>query len=217
MNTTTQARDPVCGMTVVVHQDTASATIGEQIVYFCAPGCRAAFLETPERFARTPKPTRGSSMKQLLRETSIVVIVLALAVTVVALARGKKEEPPPVTAGSAVTGTTAGQDQVVDNGANSVIVSATFERAASTDREAVFTVSLNTHSIDLTTFDPAAQMQLLTASGQASDVETAVSNGERSSHHQNYRVTFARPADSNVTLVVQNVSSIAERRLSFQL
>ncbi len=212
-----RARDPVCGMTVAVNQETPSAVLGQQTFYFCAPGCQSAFLEAPERYAWAAKPTRTNPMKQLLREASVVAVVLVLAVVVVALARGKKEAPSAVTPGSSVTGTAAGQDQAVDNGAGSVIVSATLERAASTDREVAFTVSLNTHSVDLSDFDPAAQVKLQAASGQEGDAETAVLNGDRSSHHQNYRVTFPRPAGSVVTLVVRNVSGIAERRLIFQL
>jgi xanthine dehydrogenase accessory factor len=44
------AVDPVCGMDVAVTPDATSAEHGGRTWYFCAPGCRRAFLEQPERY-----------------------------------------------------------------------------------------------------------------------------------------------------------------------
>lgn len=210
-------RDPVCGMAVAAGAQTPSVVVGQQTYLFCALGCKESFLAEPARYVRPTLKQRPRAVTQLVREASIVAVVLVLSVGVIALARGRNDAAPAVTPGSTVTGTAAGQDQAVDNGANSVIVSATFERAASSDREAVFSVSLNTHSIDLSAFDPAAQMVLRTKDGQESNVETVSRSGEQSSHHQNYRVSFARPAAGSATLVVRDVSGIAERLLTFTL
>ncbi len=46
------AVDPVCGMTVTVHEGALFADHDGQRVYFCAAGCRTAFLEDPATFVR---------------------------------------------------------------------------------------------------------------------------------------------------------------------
>ena len=45
------AVDPVCGMTVVVTPGALRAEAGGRLAYFCAEGCRRAFLAEPERYA----------------------------------------------------------------------------------------------------------------------------------------------------------------------
>lgn len=45
-----KATDPVCGMTVDMATATERAEYKGQMYYFCSPGCRAAFLEHPERY-----------------------------------------------------------------------------------------------------------------------------------------------------------------------
>ena len=47
------AVDPVCGMTVAAADSTLQLEHNGTIVYFCSPGCRAAFRKDPERYART--------------------------------------------------------------------------------------------------------------------------------------------------------------------
>ncbi|MPZ82457.1 MAG: YHS domain-containing protein [Actinophytocola sp.] len=45
-----EAVDPVCGMTVAV-SETALSLVDEGVtVYFCGPGCRAAYADAPERY-----------------------------------------------------------------------------------------------------------------------------------------------------------------------
>ncbi|GAA1277770.1 XdhC family protein [Pseudonocardia aurantiaca] len=46
------AVDPVCGMDVAVTASSISAAHGGGTVYFCGTGCRQAFLDDPQRFAR---------------------------------------------------------------------------------------------------------------------------------------------------------------------
>jgi xanthine dehydrogenase accessory factor len=46
------AIDPVCGMEVAVTTASISAQHGGETAYFCGTGCRQAFLDDPQRFAR---------------------------------------------------------------------------------------------------------------------------------------------------------------------
>lgn len=48
------AVDPVCGMTVAAVDSSLHLEHNGVTVYFCSPGCRAAFRKDPERYARTP-------------------------------------------------------------------------------------------------------------------------------------------------------------------
>jgi xanthine dehydrogenase accessory factor len=48
------ATDPVCGMTVTIGESALRLEHNGATVYFCSPGCRAAFRKDPERYARTP-------------------------------------------------------------------------------------------------------------------------------------------------------------------
>ena len=45
--------DPVCGMEI--HPEEAAGTVEHdgRTIYFCSPGCRATFLEDPQRYAAT--------------------------------------------------------------------------------------------------------------------------------------------------------------------
>lgn len=47
------AVDPVCGMTVAAAQSSLQLEHNGVTVYFCSPGCRAAFRKDPERYALT--------------------------------------------------------------------------------------------------------------------------------------------------------------------
>lgn len=47
------AVDPVCGMTVAAAESTLQIEHNGVTVYFCSPGCRAAFRKDPERYALT--------------------------------------------------------------------------------------------------------------------------------------------------------------------
>ncbi|HEX9086053.1 MAG TPA: XdhC family protein, partial [Arthrobacter sp.] len=47
------AIDPVCGMTVAAVESSLQLEHNGVTVYFCSPGCRAAFRKDPERYALT--------------------------------------------------------------------------------------------------------------------------------------------------------------------
>ena len=47
------AIDPVCGMTVPAVESSLQIEHNGVTVYFCSPGCRAAFRKDPERYALT--------------------------------------------------------------------------------------------------------------------------------------------------------------------
>jgi xanthine dehydrogenase accessory factor len=49
----TTAIDPVCGMTVPAVESSLQLEHNGVTVYFCSPGCRAAFRKDPERYALT--------------------------------------------------------------------------------------------------------------------------------------------------------------------
>ena len=74
--TTTKMIDPVCGMAVDPSTAAAEACHDGTKVFFCAEGCRDAFVATPERYtqpkrkgvwqrflARMEKATGGRPMK----------------------------------------------------------------------------------------------------------------------------------------------------------
>jgi Cu+-exporting ATPase len=46
-----QVKDPVCGMTVDKDQAAATTEYQGQTYYFCAPGCKTAFEQAPEKYA----------------------------------------------------------------------------------------------------------------------------------------------------------------------
>jgi xanthine dehydrogenase accessory factor len=47
---TTEAIDPVCGMAVAVGESALSVQDGDQLRYFCGPGCLHAFADNPNRY-----------------------------------------------------------------------------------------------------------------------------------------------------------------------
>ena len=53
-DTPATAVDPVCGMTVAAADSSLQLEHNSVTVYFCSPGCRAAFRKDPERYALTP-------------------------------------------------------------------------------------------------------------------------------------------------------------------
>jgi YHS domain-containing protein len=70
------AKDPVCGMTVNPQMTDIAATIEGHAYYFCAEGCRKAFVKNPKKYLepkkkglwgrylqRLEKATGGQTMK----------------------------------------------------------------------------------------------------------------------------------------------------------
>lgn len=45
-----QVKDPVCGMTFDASKAVATVDYDGKTYYFCAPGCKTAFEEDPERY-----------------------------------------------------------------------------------------------------------------------------------------------------------------------
>lgn len=46
-----KVKDPVCGMEIDMATAAATAEYEGQTYYFCAPGCKAAFVRQPEKYA----------------------------------------------------------------------------------------------------------------------------------------------------------------------
>jgi YHS domain-containing protein len=44
--------DPVCGMQIRPEEAAASEEYQGRTIYFCSPGCSAAFVEDPDRYTR---------------------------------------------------------------------------------------------------------------------------------------------------------------------
>jgi YHS domain-containing protein len=49
--------DPVCGMTVNPEKTGIETTVEGRAYYFCAEGCRKAFIENPKKYLE-PKPEK---------------------------------------------------------------------------------------------------------------------------------------------------------------
>jgi YHS domain-containing protein len=55
---TNSALDPVCGMTVNQHLTEIATTIQGQTYYFCAEGCREAFVADPQKYLNPAPPKK---------------------------------------------------------------------------------------------------------------------------------------------------------------
>jgi YHS domain-containing protein len=49
------AKDPVCNMDVDEKKAAATADYKGKTYYFCAPGCKKAFLENPDKYLQASK------------------------------------------------------------------------------------------------------------------------------------------------------------------
>ena len=49
------AKDAVCGMEVDEKKAAATSVYQGKTYFFCAPGCKATFLKTPEKFVAAEK------------------------------------------------------------------------------------------------------------------------------------------------------------------
>lgn len=218
MTTTVNNRDPVCGMTV----DPATARYRYEhdgtTWLFCSESCKNAFMETPARFAATePDVTTAPTRRTSIRKEALVVIMIFLAaVAVVLIFRPNKKIEGVSWSNGSIIGSTTSQDRSVDNGAGNVIVSATYEREKNAESVRSFVLSLNTHVVELTSFNPASQVRLRVGPSEIPP-ETVESVGERSSHHQNMRLTFPREGSGTAWIVVRDVGGIRERDLPFTL
>lgn len=53
------AKDPVCGMNVEESKAAATATHQGKTYYFCAKGCKEAFVKNPEKFLTQQSGSTG--------------------------------------------------------------------------------------------------------------------------------------------------------------
>ncbi|MFZ1058433.1 MAG: YHS domain-containing protein [Candidatus Rokuibacteriota bacterium] len=53
------AKDLVCGMEVDEKKPAATAAYQGKTYFFCAPGCKATFLKTPEKYVKSEKSGKG--------------------------------------------------------------------------------------------------------------------------------------------------------------
>lgn len=209
MNNPQNNRDPVCGMTVNPATAKYSHVHQGMTWYFCSPGCQQQFSESPASFLRAKEVIQRTPRRigrEILVSSLIFVVVLALII----MGRGIAKQQTATALGAMVMGTSAGAHQAVDAGQGSVITTATHDPKSATT---TFTVSLNSHTVDLTSFNPAKQIRL-----QEGDQETApdttVASGERSQHHQNYRLTFPIPESKVMFVVIRDVAGV-NRALPF--
>lgn len=208
-------RDPVCGMRVDPKRNPPTATHDGRTYAFCSPGCREQFVQDPAAYlvpATTPRPFRISA-----NALGAGLTVLALAALLFITFRPNRPNTPGASASPPSVGKTAGTDAAVDDGAGGVIVTANLVRARTSASQAVFDVSLNTHTVDLSAFDPATQVKLHVGSDAGTVPAEARVVGDRSSHHQNYEVTFIRPPTASVHLVIHDIAGVSERLLPFTL
>lgn len=210
-NQTQSVRDPVCGMPVDPSATVHRHEHAGQTWYFCAAHCREQFAAHPETFLPKAEYTpsgvhRRSISREILIASAALVAVVGLAVMV----RGITKSDAGPTTRTSTAGASAGRHEAVDDGSGGVIASATHTQAGE------FVISLNTHTIDLNTFDPADQVKLHVGRQEVAP-ETVASDGEKSSHHQNYRITFVDPGQTAAVLSVHNVGGVGERKLPFSL
>lgn len=208
--------DPVCGMSV--DPATVKYSHAHQGItwYFCAEHCRQQFAANPDQYAsNAPANQTAPNRKHISwpREVMTVIGIFAVLVVLVMAARGFAKQPVDVQPGSQVIAVSADPHQVIDQGQGGVFAAATHERKSA---GLEFIVSLDTHSVDLTSFDPFQQVRLQVGGGEYQP-QTAVRTGERSSHHQSYRLDFAPVNDSKMAIKVYRVGGIEQRILPFQL
>lgn len=152
--------------------------------------------------------------KSLLKALAVIVIAVTVwgvwvkrtsaptaRVASPAPAVGQPAVPPPAPISSGLTREDTGGE---------VTVSVT--PVASGDAELGFDVAINTHSVDMSAFDPKKQIVLVGADGK--DVLSSKVATEGSGHHQQLQVTFSKVAKP-WKLMVRNVGGIPAREFSW--
>lgn len=217
-STATPNRDPVCGMAVDPSTAKYSYSHEGTTWYFCADHCRQQFIAHPAQYLGKKESGMNHAPRRRVswsRETLIWLSVLAAVVILVIIARGITRKAVSAQPATTAIGTAAGRDQAIDAGQGGVISEATFERKKSSDQELSFTVSLNTHTVDLLSFNPARQVRMKIGDTEIAP-QTAVGLGERSTHHQNYRLTFPAVGSGPAFVVIRDVAGV-DRDLPFSL
>lgn len=175
--------------------------------------------ETPRALPQEPSHDVSSAPKRRGVPWELVVAavpILLAALVAVSVVRARQSGGVIPSESQTLVGTTVGTDAVADNGAGNVTASATYERAKSSADQIVFTVALNTHSVDLSAFDPA-NILLRASSSQGGKGTLMEDASGQSSHHRLFQLSFPRPKGNQVTIIVRNVAGIAQRELPFTL
>lgn len=217
-STVTPNRDPVCGMAVDPSTAKYSYSHEGTTWYFCADHCRQQFIAHPEHYLGRKEPNANAVTRRKVswsREVLVWLSVLAAVVILVMIARGITRKAVSAQPATTAIGTAAGRDQATDAGQGGVISQATFERNDSSAAELTFTVTLDTHTVDLSAFNPASQVRLQQGTTEAAP-QTAVGSGERSAHHQNYRLTFPAVGSGPAVVIIRDVAGV-DRDLPFSL
>lgn len=219
ISSSSKQRDPVCNMQVDPDAAEYTHVLNGANWYFCSAGCKQQFIEHPEHFVKSsgetaqPEHARRFSLK---REAQWALMLLAIAVITAITFRGFTRSGNAGATTPAVVASSASPHQAADDGSGGVFTAATHEQAEGTATKTVFSVSLNTHTVDLSAFDPVGQIQLVVA-GTAIIPDSAVIDGEKGSHHQNYEVTFPAVRNTDAVLVIRGVAGVQERNLPFTL
>lgn len=152
---------------------------------------------------------------------ALLPVLAAVTIAAVALRNPRSTSAAPSVGkpatASPVLGQSVATDEVSDNGAGSVTVSAKLNRAATSPETVRFTLYLNTHSVDQSAFDPTTAVTLRRADGRDIPARVASNPSGQSSHHRSFELEFANPGTGPVTLVVRDVAEIPERDLPFTL
>lgn len=183
--------------------------------YFCAPACREQFVENPEKFLAQVPSIAGRKHPALGKEILVAGGVFVAVVALLIMGRGIAKQQTANNSNAVVMGSSAGKHEAVDDGQGSVITTAAHDSEKSSNQETTFTVSLNTHSVDLTSFNPTAQIRLQTGD-QEIVPSVATASGDRSEHHQNYQVTFPVRSTPVMFVLIRNVAGVS-RTLPFNL
>ncbi len=145
------------------------------------------------------------------RQTILVVFFLTVGIVGVALfAISRKQSAGIRNQDTKKTSTTSAGlvgARKSDDGAGNVTVAARWEIQ---DRVLRFTVEVNTHSVDLSSFDPMRQIVLEDAYGAATPPTTIIPEG--AGHHRSYTVDFPR-RDGQIRLVIRGLAGVARREL----
>ncbi|KKU48565.1 MAG: hypothetical protein UX68_C0011G0023 [Parcubacteria group bacterium GW2011_GWA2_46_9] len=94
-----------------------------------------------------------------------------------------------------------------DNGERGVTVIAEFSEF---EGKLVFNVAIDTHSVDLSAFNPNTQINLESDDGIAIPAERVESSG--SGHHQEFTLYFSK-VKGNVRLVVRDLAGVPRREI----
>lgn len=152
-------------------------------------------------------------MKKLVSSLAILVAFSFVAVGCGPTARPAAEAPSP----AAPTGAPQpARTTVRDQGAAGVTVTATW--VGIQENQLVFRLAFDTHSVDLSRFDVAANVALRDDSGR--ELSPAGWEDERrDSHHRAGTLRFPAPdgPSRRISLVVRNLAGISERVLTFEL